>query len=158
MTKTGWALTIVCLLIIVAAVILFILPAKTVAPTTNNPHATTTIPTTYARAEIKDTIVADIYNGATIASPLVLTGEARGPWYFEASFPVEILDAQGKSIAQVPAQAQKEWMTESFVPFKATITFPAQPSGSKGTLILHKDNPSGLPEHDRSLIIPIVFK
>lgn len=31
-------------------------------------------------------------NNAQITSPLTLTGRARGPWYFEASFPIELQD------------------------------------------------------------------
>jgi hypothetical protein len=92
-----------------------------------------------------------------VTSPLTVTGSARGTWYFEASFPVELRNAQNQIIAQVPAQAQGEWMTENYVPFKATLTFPAQPAGSKGTLILRKDNPSGLPQHDASVSVPVTF-
>lgn len=95
---------------------------------------------------------------AEIASPLTIEGKARGTWYFEASFPIELQSADGTVIAIAPAQAQSEWMTENFVPYKLELSFPAQPAGSKGKLILRKDNPSGLPEHDDSLIVPITFK
>lgn len=93
-----------------------------------------------------------------IASPINIEGRARGMWYFEASFPIELQSADGTVIAIAPAQAQSEWMTENFVPYKLTLTFPAQPAGSKGKLVLRKDNPSGLPEHDDSLVVPITFK
>lgn len=93
-----------------------------------------------------------------ISSPLMVGGEARGNWYFEASFPIEVQDANGKVIGQGYAQAQGEWTTEDFVPFESIeITFPAQPAGSMGKIILRKDNPSGLPEHDDYLEVPIVF-
>lgn len=99
---------------------------------------------------------------AEIASPLTVTGEARGYWYFEASFPVFLTDWDGKIIGQGIAQAQSDWMTTEFVPFKATLTFDtALISGQysrSGTLILKKDNPSGLPENDDALEIPIRFK
>lgn len=94
---------------------------------------------------------------AEVASPLRVSGEARGGWYFEASFPAELLDQNGKQLAIAPAQAKGEWMTTEFVPFEVTLTFPAQPKGSKGSLILRKDNPSGLPEHDDALIVPVIF-
>ena len=48
-------------------------------------------------------------------------------------------------------------MTENFVPFKTTLSFPAQPAGSKGTVILHKDNPSGDPARDQKVTIPVTF-
>jgi hypothetical protein len=94
--------------------------------------------------------------GATIYSPLTVSGRARGFWYFEASFPIEVQDENGNTLAQVPAQAQGEWMTEEFVPFEVIIPFTT-PSSGTGQLILHKDNPSGLPENEDALIIPIIF-
>ena len=94
---------------------------------------------------------------AVITSPLVIEGEARGTWFFEASFPIVLTDWDGKIIAQGHAEAQDEWMTENFVPFKATLTFTVPAYGERGFLILQKDNPSGLPEHDDSLEMPIKF-
>ncbi len=94
---------------------------------------------------------------AIVTSPLEITGQARGTWYFEASFPVKLLDANGAELAIIPAQAQGEWMTENFVPFEATLEFIA-PTTATGTLILEKDNPSGLPEYADSLIVPVRFK
>jgi hypothetical protein len=94
--------------------------------------------------------------GAVIESPLTVIGEARGIWYFEASFPIELHDAEGNVLKTIVAQAQDEWMTENFVPFTATLTFPSQPPG-EGTLVFRKDNPSGFPEHDAELRIPVRF-
>lgn len=94
--------------------------------------------------------------GAKVGSPLTITGRARGNWYFEASFPVRLLDANGNELAVKPAQAIGEWMTTEYVPFSVTLTF-AQPTTPTGTLILQKDNPSGLPENDDSVSIPVTF-
>ncbi|MEK7554657.1 MAG: GerMN domain-containing protein [Patescibacteria group bacterium] len=95
--------------------------------------------------------------GEVIESPLLIDGEARGTWYFEASFPVVLLDEKGTVIATSHMEAQGEWMTEEFVPFKGTIAFTV-PETETGTLVLKKDNPSGLPEHDDELRIPVRFK
>lgn len=95
-------------------------------------------------------------SGDAISSPLAVRGEARGTWYFEASFPVRLLDANGNELAVTPAQAQGEWMTEDYVAFSAELSF--QPSSTEtGTLVLEKDNPSGLPEHADEIRIPILF-
>src|SRR3989338_915836 len=91
-----------------------------------------------------------------VKSPFEVSGVARGTWYLEASFPVRLIDANGKELAVGIAQAQSEWMTPEFVPFKATLTF-AQPVTHTGTLIFMKDNPSGLPEHDKEHRIPVRF-
>ena len=97
-----------------------------------------------------------------ITSPVVVTGTARGLWYFEASFPILVVDWDGKIIGQGIAQAQSDWATSSFVAFKAVITFDtSQISGNysnKGSLIFKKDNPSGLPANDDSVEIPATFK
>ncbi len=92
----------------------------------------------------------------TVSSPLKLEGSARGFWFFEASFPVKLLDKDGNVIAQAIAQAKDDWMTEDFVPFEAELLF-SDPGAGKGTLVLQKDNPSGLPENDDELRIPISF-
>jgi len=92
-----------------------------------------------------------------IESPLFIKGEARGFWFFEASFPVKLFDDNGFLLGVTPAQALGDWMTEDFVAFDATLPF-AVPSTPKGRLVLEKDNPSGLPEHADELIIPIHFK
>ncbi len=93
-----------------------------------------------------------------ITSPLTITGQARGIWFFEAIFPVILTDWDGKIIAQGTATAQGDWMTEQYVPFTATLTFVKPAYKDNGTLILKKDNPSGLPQNDAAYEIPVVFK
>ncbi len=92
----------------------------------------------------------------TIESPVEIQGEARGTWYFEGSFPARLLDAEGNELAVMPVAAQEEWMTTKFVPFTATLEFP-QPKTPTGTLVLQKDNPSGLPEQAGEIRIPVRF-
>lgn len=86
----------------------------------------------------------------------MVNGQARGNWYFEASFPVHLFDANGVEIAVTPAQAQADWMTEDFVPFAATLTF-SHPSTLTGTLVLENDNPSGDPARMMQVRIPVRF-
>ena len=92
-----------------------------------------------------------------VVSPLAINGQARGNWFFEASFPIKIYDDNGFFLGLVVAQALGEWMTEDFVPFSAVMNFSA-PSTSKGRLVLEKDNPSGLPENEDELVIPVYFE
>lgn len=99
----------------------------------------------------------------TINSPLVIKGQAKGSWFFEASFPVVLTDWDGRIIAQGVAQANPptggDWLTTEFVPFEAKLVFTVDKNAysNKGSLILKKDNPSGLPQNDDSREIPIVF-
>ncbi len=98
-----------------------------------------------------------------IESPQTISGQARGYWYFEASFPIVLTNWDGLIIAEGFATAAGDWMTEEFVPFSTQLEFVSpynegDPEFMKrGTLILHKDNPSGLPENDDALEIPILF-
>ena len=92
----------------------------------------------------------------TVKSPIIVSGMARGYWFFEASFPVRLFDDKGKEIAVGIAQAEGEWMTTEFVPFKTTLNFE-KTLGKTGELILEKNNPSDLREHDDKLVIPVMF-
>lgn len=92
-----------------------------------------------------------------ITSPLFISGEARGYWFFEADFPVKLFDEQGNLLAEWYATAKDDWMTEEFVPFTSELKFESPPAGTRGDLILEKDNPKGLPEYDDSFRIPVKF-
>ena len=92
----------------------------------------------------------------SIKSPLSIAGKARGNWFFEASFPIRLIDGNGNIISRGIATAQGEWMTVEFVPFTAHLEF-GTPGTKTGTLVLDKDNPSGLPEHADELRVPIIF-
>ena len=92
----------------------------------------------------------------TISSPLLIKGEARGLWFFEASFPVRLYDGEGNKIGLAVAQAKGDWMTENFVPFGTELIF-ASPKTAAGTLVFEKDNPSGLPENADELRVPVFF-
>lgn len=95
-------------------------------------------------------------SGVSVKSPLTINGEARGYWFFEASFPIHLFDASGNKIATAIATAQGEWMTQDFVPFEAILPFDPV-STDRGMLVFEKDNPSGLPENADELRIPIEF-
>lgn len=92
-----------------------------------------------------------------ITSPLTVRGEARGQWYFEATFPLVIKDANGKELGRSYAEAVGDWMTAEFVPFAGKIEFK-NPTTATGFLILEKSNPSGLVEKMDQLTIPISFE
>jgi len=105
-----------------------------------------------------DLIVVDLpFPGAVVGKDFSVIGKARGTWFFEASFPVEVIDGNGKILAVGIAQAGSDWMTENFVPFKADLKIPETYIGP-ATLILKKDNPSGLLENDASISFPITIE
>ncbi|HBD05097.1 TPA: hypothetical protein DCZ32_01410 [Candidatus Uhrbacteria bacterium] len=101
--------------------------------------------------------VFDIEQYSKIESPLIVSGEARGYWFFEASFPVRVIDSDEKELGVGIAQAKSEWMTQDFVPFEVTIEF-VKPETEIGWIVLEKDNPSGLPENADELRVPVRFR
>jgi len=107
--------------------------------------------------EKSDLIVVDNPRpNSVVMSPLKVEGRARGYWFFEADFPLKMLDSEGNVLGVGIATAKGEWMTDNFVDFEALLEFDNLGSG-KGDLILEKDNPSGLPENDDQLRIPVKF-
>jgi hypothetical protein len=101
-------------------------------------------------------ITLDEWTEQPVTSPLTISGEVPGNWSAEASFPVQVTDSDGTALAEAGAQLQGDWMTDEMVPFSVTLTFD-RPVGDSGFLVLTKENPSGLPENDDSLRIPITF-
>lgn len=103
----------------------------------------------------KDLILVDTPQpSAVVGKEFSILGRARGTWYFEASFPIVVLDDQGDLLANGVAQAQGDWMTPNFVEFKADIKVPETYIGGV-TIVLKKDNPSGDPARDASISFPV---
>ncbi|MBI3588858.1 MAG: hypothetical protein HY093_00370 [Candidatus Liptonbacteria bacterium] len=93
-----------------------------------------------------------------VSSPLLILGEVKGSWYFEASFPVTLEDASGNILAQLPAEAKGDWMTTSSVPFEVKLDFKI-PLTKTGFVIFSPDDPSGLGKNkDKTVKIPIIFE
>ena len=136
------------------AVVAFLLAATLVAGCAPS-GAGTSVSSASSSASGADIVVDQPSPNAVVTSPLVVQGRARGWWYFEASFPTRLLDAHGVVLVEAPAQAQSNWMTDDFVSFQTVLTFTA--STKTGSLVLAKDNPSGLPSRDAHVTIPVRF-
>ncbi|HUS21286.1 MAG TPA: Gmad2 immunoglobulin-like domain-containing protein [Aeromicrobium sp.] len=100
--------------------------------------------------------VTEPRSGDTIASPLKVRGVVPGSWSFEASFPIEILDADRKPVADTFATISGDWMTEKPVKFTASLPFHA-PVSDRGFVVIHKANPSGDQATDDAVEIPVRF-
>lgn len=98
-----------------------------------------------------------------IVSPLVVKGEAQANWFFEAQFPVVVVDQSEKVLGSGVATALRSSATDVLVVQKDTwLKFEARVNYKKGTakagyVILKRDNPSGLPENEAAVRIPVVF-
>ncbi len=155
--RTGWTVVgTLFLVIVVMLVVLFVTPKPVEAPTTPI-TPTSSVPIVPSGPLHTRVIVKSPTSGGVVGQTFAVTGEAPGNWYFEASFPIQVRDVNNEKIGQAIAQAQSDWMTTAQVPFTATITLSSSYTGP-ATLVLIKDNPSGLPEHDDALEIPIVVQ
>lgn len=160
-TSSWWA--IIAILVIVIAVLSWFL-FMTPAPSTSvNATSTGTVATTTGSGAVgtttalHDRVVVDApKRGQTVFKTFTVTGKAPGNWFFEASFPIEVLDPQGNTVATGHGNALSDWMTTADVPFKADIKIASYTGPA--TLIIMRDNPSGLPQNDDSVSIPIVIQ
>lgn len=96
------------------------------------------------------------FPGAVVGKEFKVIGEAKG-FYFEGSFPVQVLDKDGNILVSHYATAQGEWMTSELVPFVADIKIDGDYIGP-ATLVLHKDNVSDMRELDASISFPITVE
>jgi len=108
-------------------------------------------------AELAQRVVVDApKQNATVPKNFSVTGKAPGPWFFEASFPIEVRNASGTVVATGIATALSDWMTTADVPFKADIVVNTYKGPA--TLVLKRDNPSGLPQNDASKSMSITIQ
>lgn len=94
--------------------------------------------------------------GQEMQSPFTVEGKVIGTWFFEASFPIKLVDERGKVLATTIAQAQGDWMTTDWVPFQANLQFNVTEK-TPAILVLEKDNPSGLVENNEAMSIPVIL-
>ena len=95
----------------------------------------------------------------TISSPVKITGVARGNGWsgFEGQVGVVLLlDSSGSELARGVLSATTEW-TQLPTNFETTLTFSALGQGT-GSLVFHNENPSGMPERDKTFTLPVTLK
>jgi hypothetical protein len=83
-------------------------------------------------------------------------GIIKGAYFFEGNILINILDSNKKVLKKSNAVAKTDWMTSGPVDFEGNIDFSVGYKGS-GYLEIHNDNASGLPENDKSILIPIII-
>lgn len=156
MKNVAWIYVAMVVLVVAGSAFLYLKPTwapsgenSTSTPSGNNSSSTP------GTVDGRNSLKVSVQPNATLKSPFNFSGEARG-WYFEGSFPVELLDGNGNRIVQGLAQAQGEWTTPGFVPFKGTLTF-ATPQTATGTLVFKVDNPSDMRQYDYEFRMPIKF-
>lgn len=126
-------------------------------PVINNQLATTS-DSQAAIPIATSTVAVSVFSpaaGTTVASPLAISGQAPGSWFFEATLPIKLIAADGTEIVSHYGQAMSDWMVPGLVPFTSILEFTT--TATSGYLVISKDNPSGLPENDDSFLVPVNF-
>lgn len=90
-----------------------------------------------------------------ITSPIKITGMSKTGWGgFEGQVgTVDILDYKGNNLGAAVLKALTDW-TQPPVNFEADLSFTPNNSGP-ATLVFHKENPSGLPQYDKTFSLPV---
>lgn len=85
-----------------------------------------------------------------------INGTITGVWFFEGSFPIDLVDDDGNLIVNAIAMTEEDWMTEEQVPFESLINCGSD-CPSKGFLILTKNDPSDETNSSDTISIPVRF-
>ena len=152
MQKQIWLLSILSVIIIILAGILIFVPAKTKQGLPITPN---------------DIDVLSPHANQEVSSPLKITGVVNGGGWtgFEGQVGNVSLIYQNQTVKQseteinlgtVPLMAKDDWM-QTKINFETTINFSTSYSGP-ATLIFHNENPSGLPEKDKTFTLPVKIK
>jgi hypothetical protein len=118
--------------------------------------ATVIVPANAKEKHKEDIIVTCPQPHQCVTSPLAVQGKASGSWFFEATFPLSLVDAQGNQLSTSKATAIGDWTTKKLIPFQGKLDFTVT-KATKAKLVLQNDNPSGLPENSREKEIPVTL-
>ncbi|KKP47245.1 MAG: hypothetical protein UR39_C0005G0058 [Candidatus Woesebacteria bacterium GW2011_GWA1_33_30] len=100
-------------------------------------------------------VINNIKNGDKITSPVNISGTIDKSWTWEATFSIEILDSARKPLNSMPVSVNFENEVVSRGLFSISISFVT--TAQSGFIVVHADNPSGLPQNNKSFEIPIKF-
>ncbi|MCX8094944.1 MAG: Gmad2 immunoglobulin-like domain-containing protein [Caldisericia bacterium] len=91
-----------------------------------------------------------------IQNPVLIKGKAKGYFFFEATFPIKIIDENGNVLLTDYIETKDNWMTENFVSFEKYININFGKT-KRGFIVFERANPSGLKENQFELYIPVYF-
>ncbi len=151
-------LNIIIIVVLVLLVGYFAFFKKAETPVDTNPPVTATPEISVSGKANKDDLVSfSILPGSRVQGEVAYHGSLKGAYFFEANLRINVLDMNKNSLKQSNATATSDWMTEDPVEFEGIMDFGGLPKGP-AYFEIHNDNPSDLPENDKSILIPIVIQ
>lgn len=74
---------------------------------------------------------------------------------FEGQMSLTLRIQDGPSFGTTTLKADGDWMTSEKVPFSGRLTFLPPANVDVAILVIEADNPSGLPENEKKIEIPV---
>jgi hypothetical protein len=105
----------------------------------------------------EDLVSFSITAGSKVSGVATYQGEVKGGYFFEGNILVNILDGDKNLLKASNAMATSDWMTIEPVSFEGNVDFTNLPAGP-AYIEIKNDNASGLPEHDKNILIPIIIE
>lgn len=93
----------------------------------------------------------------TATGPLVIKGTVDSGWMFEGTMPVLLLDSSRNEIASGSATETTPGSWQSGNPVNFSVSFTFTTEATSGFLVFKNDNPSGLPENQKTFELPVKF-
>ena len=75
--------------------------------------------------------ITNIKSGQELSGEILVEGEARGGWFFEAQLPIRITDEQGNVLGSSYGTALGDWQTDKMVKFSGKISYESNTIGFK---------------------------
>lgn len=104
-----------------------------------------------------DLISFSILPNSKVSGVVSYKGTVKGGYFFEGNILVGVKDLNKKTLLQSHGTSKTDWMTAGPVEFEGTIDFSKIAKGP-AYLEIHNDNASGLPEYDKSILIPVTIE
>ena len=95
--------------------------------------------------------------GDTVDCNLTIEGRVPSDWFFEGSFPLQIIDEQGNILLTDKITTEEDWMTNKYIDFSKAINCNENCKENINLKLL-KDNPSGLEKYDDFVVIDLKLK
>lgn len=157
MTKLGKSLLIL-VIIIILVIILFVLQKKISIIDSSPILEENSNPEIMEILGNKDDLVSfSVLPNSKVSGIISYNGTIKGGYFFEANILINILDINKNVLKSSNTMATTDWMTADPIDFEGSIDFTNLKKGP-AYFEIHNDNASGLPENDKSVLIPIIIE
>ena len=116
-----------------------------------------TYPTNLLMGHSSDLENFSILPNTKVSEKKIIQGVVKSNYFFEGNIGVNILGNDKKLLRSGHATAVGEWASPDPVKFQGELDFSGLVKGP-AFIEIHNDNPTGLPENDKSILVPVVIE